>query len=565
MANLFNSILVPRNKTSLFDLSCSNKLTFNEGDLVPIFCRRVVPGDKWKMSSEIVLRLAPTVAPVMSRLKVYTHHFYVPDFQLYDDGYFEKFIAPKPGQTPIPEPYFSITSANRYRPYTSLGSLYDYLGFQPFRTNSSSPADQFPATSLRIPALPYLVYQWIYDNYYRDENLVPSLFSRNRNDGLGIVNHGGSLLGFSGDDITIPFLSLRKRAWRKDYFAGSLPWPQYGSNSVSIPLGSASIPNIPIELVPGSTSSPEIVETTYQQSVLGVSRALFTSNSSSAQKASLLSGTPTDNVSAQIDPNGTLQTSVGSAPVDPITLNELRRANKVQEFEERRARVGSGRLTELLAGFFGVRGDDLTLRRPLYLGGGVSDVVFSEVLQTSSSETGSPLGTMGGHGISAQITHGFKRSFKYHGWIMTILSVMPETVYMRGVPREYLYKDYLDYYWPQFDHLGEQPVYNQEIFSTHGINQSQDEAVFGYVPRYAELKSARGSVHGDFLSSLAFWHQGRDFNTLPTLSEEFIYQQPSQRIWPVDANQTWSNNLWCNVWHDVKVRRQMSKYSTPNF
>lgn len=564
MANLFNSILVPRNKTSLFDLSCSNKLTFNEGYLIPIFCRRVVPGDKWKMSSEIVLRLAPTVAPVMSRLKVYTHHFYVPDFQLYDDGYFEKFIAPKPGQTPISEPYFTLRSYLQLE-YVGVGSLYDYLGFQAFRTNSTSSADTLPA-SLNVPALPYLVYNWIYDNYYRDENLVPSLFARNRTDGLGILNHGGSLLGFDGTTAD-SFLSLKRRAWRKDYFAGSLPWPQYGSNSVSIPLGSVELPPQTVEFEPNGLSG-QIRKPNGSPAESSVSNAALFVNpgGSGPGESQMLYNAGNAGQPAVYDPNGTLRTVGGTdVSVDPITLNELRRANKVQEFEERRARVGSGRLTELLAGFFGVRGDDLTLRRPLYLGGGVSDVVFSEVLQTSSSETGSPLGTMGGHGISAQITHGFKRRFKYHGWIMTILSVMPETVYMRGVPREYLYKDYLDYYWPQFDHLGEQPVYNQEIFSTHGNSQSQDEAVFGYVPRYAELKSARGSVHGDFLSSLAFWHQGRDFNTLPTLSEAFIYQQPSQRIWPVDANQTWSNNLWCNVWHDVKVRRQMSKYSTPNF
>lgn len=65
----------PFNSRNLFDLSHEVKLTCNMGNLVPIMCEEVVPGDVFRVSSDIVIRMAPMLAPIMHNVNVYTHFF----------------------------------------------------------------------------------------------------------------------------------------------------------------------------------------------------------------------------------------------------------------------------------------------------------------------------------------------------------------------------------------------------------------------------------------------------------------------------------------------------------
>ena len=93
---------------------------------------------------------------------------------------------------------------------------------------------------------------------------------------------------------------------------------------------------------------------------------------------------------------------------------------------------------------------------------------MSEVLQTSQTDSqsadASPLGEMGGHGISYNDRNGFSRSFEEHGYVIGIISVMPKTGYMNGLRRHFYKDDKYDYFWPDFAHLGEQPVYESELW-----------------------------------------------------------------------------------------------------
>lgn len=73
--NLFNSIRVKTPKRHAFDLSHDVKMSCDLYKLVPILCEEVVPGDTWKVNTEILMRFAPLVSPVMHRLNVYTHFF----------------------------------------------------------------------------------------------------------------------------------------------------------------------------------------------------------------------------------------------------------------------------------------------------------------------------------------------------------------------------------------------------------------------------------------------------------------------------------------------------------
>src|SRR5690606_37113514 len=97
---------------------------------------------------------------------------------------------------------------------------------------------------------------------------------------------------------------------------------------------------------------------------------------------------------------------------------------------------------------------------------------------------------MAGHAISADSGKRLSYRAEEHGWIIGIMSVMPVSAYNQGLPRHFSRFDKLDYYWPSFQHIGEQEVLNKEVWlNPDGETNEEDfQGTFGYVPRYAEYK-----------------------------------------------------------------------------
>jgi hypothetical protein len=251
--------------------------------------------------------------------------------------------------------------------------------------------------------------------------------------------------------------------------------------------------------------------------------------------------------------------SADNMEVQPTTINELRRAFRLQEWLEKNARGGTRYIENILA-HFGVKSSDSRLQRPEYITGVKSPVVVSEVLQTGQSDT-TPQGNMAGHGIS--VTSGRTGSYycEEHGYIIGIMSVMPKTAYQQGIPKTFLKNDPLDYFWPSFAHIGEQEVQVQELYAY----TSNKENTFGYVPRYAEYKYMPSRVAGDFRTTLDYWHLGRIFDSEPSLNQDFIECTPSatSRIFAVEDPD--AQKLYCHVLNKIKAVRPMPKYGTPSF
>ena len=215
-----------------------------------------------------------------------------------------------------------------------------------------------------------------------------------------------------------------------------------------------------------------------------------------------------------------LDASVDFSNASSVTINDLRRSIKLQEWLEKM-------LVEVLvilsrSSHFGVKSSDARLQRVEFLGGGKTPVMISEVLQTSAAfdvtpeVSTTPLASMAGHGISVGSTHEFTRFFEEHGLVLGIMSVMPKTAYQQGTPRMFTKFDKFDYYFPEFAHLGEQEIKNKELYTTD--DQAYNEGTFGYTPRYAEYKYRESRVCGDFRDQLNYWHLGRIFGSAPNLN-----------------------------------------------
>ena len=244
--------------------------------------------------------------------------------------------------------------------------------------------------------------------------------------------------------------------------------------------------------------------------------------------------------------------------VTAVNINDLREALALQRYAEARARYGSRYVEYLRA--CGVRSSDARLGRPEYLGGGTVPLSISEILQTAP-ETATPgatdygVGDLYGHGIAAMRANRYVRFFEEHGHVLSLLSVRPKAMYMDGMDRLWLKSVREDYWQKELQHIGQQEVWNGELFADVNIAKN----IFGYQDRYREYRYQQSSVASEFRTTLNYWHMGRPFGVAPTLNESFINCVPTKRVY---AEQT-QNDLWVMVNHDCRARRLVSRNATP--
>lgn len=532
--NLLNSIKIKKPKRNIFDMSHSVKLTCEFAQLIPVLYEDVVPGDTFRVSSEVLCRFAPMIAPVMQNINAYVHYFYVPYRLLWD--HWEDFITKGVDGDDAPVfPYF----LNHWDNSFTIGELPDYFGMQGI---ANGPDKQSPMQP--VSAIPISAYAFIWNEYYRDQNLMEPLAYK-----LTDGDNSTSLWAKNTPNTLGNRFGARRiayRCWLKDYFTSALPFAQRGPE-VTLPLTGNAPVNISSNT--GDNSAPLFGSRILNDAGLTIkpdNSVLYAENS---------------------------PLSADMSDVSSTTINELRRSIALQRWAELSARAGSRYIEQIFA-FFGVKSSDSRLQRPEYLGGMKMPIQISTVFQTSQSTDNSALATMSGSSMSFGVGKSNKRYFEEHGCIIGLLSVLPEADYCQGMPRKFTKFDNMDYYFPQFAHLGEQAIYNRELINDPSLGDNNVNGIFGYTPRYAEYKTAQNRVCGEFRASLNYWNMARMWKgdgEWPVLNKEFLTPQSDDlnRIFAVqefgDSAKTGSagDHLWIQVYNHVKAIRPMPKYGTP--
>ena len=330
--NIFNSVQVEKPKKNVFDLSHDVKMSMKMGNLTPVLVTECVPGDSFQIGCDSLIRFAPMVAPVMHRMDVSVHYFFVPNRLTWDN--WEKYIVD--ANTPNPLPYINYTDD-----FTADQKKFlDYMGVPP---NTGTGITQ------ALNALPIAAYQAIYNEYYRDENLVTEVDYT-----LADGNNTG--------DVT-DLVKMRQRAWEHDYFTASLPFAQKGT-AVDIPIGTIDT-DVAVNFNSLENSA------LYFNVILNDGVTPQTVNAGS-----------TAGVSTTGNPGVIAKTS--DLDIQPTTINDLRRAFRLQEWLEKNARGGTRYIENILM-HFGVRSSDKRLQRPEYITGLKTPVIISEVLNTSAT------------------------------------------------------------------------------------------------------------------------------------------------------------------------------------
>ena len=558
MSNLFNSVKIKNPKRNKFNLSRSVRLTTEFGRITPVMCEPVLPADKFTISSTLSVKFAPMTFPVMERFKAYLHFWYVPTRIIWDN--WEDFITggedglqDQVHSYPVIRVDSGITGEDSGVLLSNFapGSLFDYLGFPAKKMN-----DMERWNSKDFDALPFKAYQKIYDEFYRDQNLEAAMDLHEDRDGDQDLDDDGAFIN--------GLMSIRYRAWKKDYFTSALPDPQRGPD-VTLPLFGD------MKIKYNSPTTSDVVEGRItKMRVLSGQRHFDATVQTGVSDAGTDATYVMDDSGSTYDIDNSARLTGNLSDIRSASINDVRRGFALQRLYELAARVG-GRYAENILGNFGVHAGDARLQRPEYLGGSSVPIYVGDVLQTSESgETplGMPAGVAGALGECKEFT----KTFYEHGFIIGLLTIMPEATYMQGIPRKYLKRDRLDFAWPLLANLGEQEIQNQELYFDFLGNDDVNKAGFGYTPRYSEYKFGQNSIHGDFRTSLADFHDARVFESRPVLNAEFIKVKPTghdeglNRIFAVtgtEENPIKYDHLWVNLYHNVLVRRKLPKYGTP--
>lgn len=509
MAHNFAQVPAAQIQRSAFDRSHAHKTTFDCGKLVPIYVDEVIPGDTFNCRVATFARLSTPLVATMDNLKMDVFFFFVPDRLVFTNH--KKMMGEQtdPGDSidyTIPQ----IEDANILE-----GTLFDYMGV-PTKV----------ASGMDINNLAGRAYNLIYNEWFRDENLIDSV----------TVDKG------DGPD-TLSNYTLLDRGKRHDYFTSCLPWPQKGTE-VTLPLG---------------TKAPIVHDTTAGT----YGHTVNTAGSLSGTIAASIFGVDSNSSLSDgtnpwtYDLNGTHYTDLSNATA--ATLNTLRLSIQTQEFLERDARGGT-RYTEIVRSHFGVMPPDYRLQRPELLGLGSTPINIHPVAQ--NSETGTDqLGTIGAFGTSSVGGIGFAKTFTEHGTILGIANVRADLTYQQGLNRMWSRQTRYDFYWPTFAHLGEQAVLNKEIYADGSAN---DDAVFGYQEHWAEYRHKPSIITGQFRSNhttpLDMYHYSQEFASLPSLDQTFITENPPMARTQAVASEP---DIIMDMYFSLKCVRPMPTYSIP--
>lgn len=539
--HLFSQIPSTQIPRSVFDRSHGYKTTFNSGYLVPFYVDEVLPGDSFKLTATLFARLATPIVPFMDNLYLETFFFFVPNRLVWDN--WQKFNGEQKNPTDSTDFLIPTVSGINVQNQT----LWDYFGL-PTNVNKA----------LNVNALPFRAYNLIFNEWFRDENLQESLK----------VPTG------DGPDNLADY-NLVRRGKRHDYFTSCLPWPQKGPG-VEISLG-GTVP------VSGDVSFYRQVGSFHADSgissVANWSDKVFFKETlpfTIGSKDSKWSGSnpiPFQGSFASSDPHpnqisffaGKYGISSDGFAADlskatPISINDLRQAFQIQKLYERDARGGT-RYTEILRSHFGVISPDARLQRPEYLGGSSARISINPVQQTSATNETTPQGNLAAYGVVSDSFHGFSKSFVEHGYVFGFVNVRADLTYQQGLNRMWSRQGRFDFYWPVLAHLGEQAVLNKEIFAQ---GTADDDKVFGYQERYAEYRYYPGQITGKFRSTdpqpLDSWHLAQNFSSLPTLSAQFIQDDPPvERVVAVTSEPQFLFDSYIRL----KCARPMPVYSVP--
>lgn len=504
--------------------------TINEGDLVPIYCDEVLPGDTAKINMNALMRMSTPLYPVMDNCNCDFYFFFVPSRLLWD--HFENLMGQNDSSYWAEPIEYTTPKTKAPKGGWNVGTVADYFGIPTGVEN------------IEVNSLPFRAYTKIWNEWFRDQNLSePRPMSTGDETTEGANENSG---GLNSPERGGQVLKVTKY---KDYFTACLPSPQKGE-AVKLPIsGDANV----------------YMYSTVQDKIYDGNIWLESTNQNAPRfnqqgdKIVQVFGSKTKNGSDETQAIFKADLSTVSA----TTINELRQAIAVQHILERDARTGT-RYKEILQGAWGVTSPDARLDRSEYIGGYRLPININQVVQTSSTDNTSPQGNTGAYSMTTMCRNMCTYSATEHGFIIGLAAVRVEHSYQQGLARMWTRSTRFSYYDPMLANLGEQAVLNQEIYAQ---GTAQDKEVFGYQEAWADYRYRTNMVTSEMRSTYAqtldAWHYADKYNELPKLSGRWITEDKRNIDRTLAVQSTNSHQFICNFYFDQTWTRPLPIYSIP--
>lgn len=480
---------------SVFDRSFTHKTTMNVNKLYPIFIDEALPGDSFKIKFQAFGRLLnPLVVPVMDELYFETLWFKSPMRLLWNNSF--KFFGEK--ENPDDSTDYVIPTINSGDTGFAVGELADHFGIPPLVKN------------LDVNALPFRMYNRVYNEWLRDQNLINSV-----------------ALPLDDSDNANNY-KLLTSAKMHDLFTSGLPSTQLG-DAVNIPLGT-SAPVIGNGMTLGLTNGTQnaglshVINVGIDGQVNNYGVSVGTRNTGQAFGGDVAVGVTTDPTKSGLIAD--LASTTG------INVNDLRFLIKLQQYRERMM-SGGHRYREIVSQFFNV--DQLDNRAYIteFLGMTREMIDINAVVQTSSSDNVSPQGHLTAFGVINSFESVVSTSFVEHSYIMGLARIRHNPVYQQGLNKLWSRSTQLDFYNPMFNGLGEQPIINKEIVAQgksvlSSDGEPVDDKAFAFNEAWYEYRFYPSIISGHLRSgidqSLDVYHLAQYFGTVNTSSGKPVYK-----------------------------------------
>ena len=531
----------PRSK---FDRSHQLLTTINEGDLVPIYCDEVLPGDTAKVRLNGLIRMSTPIYPVMDNCYMDTYFFFVPCrllWEHWENMFGENDTNYWAEKTEYSTPKCTIGGKSGL----SNGCIGDYFGLPTEIKNE-----------IKVNALPARAYAMIYNEWFRDENLEAPLMLGYKKTDNGETNDDPKIndkqavnepsFTTSTNEAELYSRKPAKAGKFHDYFTSCLPSP-LKADPVEIGLTG----NAPIKGYKDfNYSEPQLQQ---------VSPIM----AGSIQTQAEITVRPGYAVMKQGGNNAYLGADLSG--VDAISIQDLRMAIALQHIFETDARNGT-RYREFLSGTWGVTSPDSRLQIPEYIGGQRIAINVNQVVQTSQTDptTGQALGNTAAYSLTTCSKQMVDYAATEYGYIIGLAVVRVEHSYQHGLATKWTRSGRFTYYDPRLAALGEQPVYNREIYAQ---GTPEDEEIFGYQEAWADYRYkpsyVTGEMRSNYQTSLDAWHYADDYEKLPRLSAEWIQEGTQNIDRTIAVTSAKSHQFLCDFYFTEDWYREMPIYSIP--
>lgn len=307
------------------------------------------------------------------------------------------------------------------------------------------------------------------------------------------------------------FFTLHQSNLPLDYFNGVLPKAQYGDESSATVDISSSSANVTLS---GPTTQP-LYSSNQSIVIPGATNPL------NADQGVVRAGSVAVSVHSPHTHNVQVSgTASISGATSSLKISALRSAIALQKYKEIQESNDSDFASQVLA-HFGVKPKHDSYQS-YFIGGGDSVIDINPQINSNLVDDNDPTIKATGAG---QLSCGCKFTSDTFGIIIGIYRCVPQLDLAHvGIDRNLFKTDASDFPLPEFDSLGMQTQYRCEVVaprccfkrssassSTLTLDMSM---TYGYLPRYAELKTSYDRYEGAFLNSLRSWVTGYDSNAL---------------------------------------------------